>query len=54
VSDAFYCDFCEDFHHGEPAEELFVKRHIDRQGTDLIKVADLCADHAAKVVESDE
>lgn len=44
MSDAFYCDFCEEYHDGEPAEELYRKEHIDRQGTDVIHVADLCED----------
>ena len=57
MSDAFRCDFCpegEQYHDGEPAETLYRKEHIDRQGTDHIKVADLCADCAAKVVDGGE
>lgn len=52
MSDAFYCDFCEEYHDGEPAEQLYRKEHIDRQGTDVIHVADLCADCAAEVVDA--
>ena len=51
MTDAFYCDFCEDFHRGEPDEELFVKRHHDRQGTDVVKVADLCDECAGPIVD---
>jgi hypothetical protein len=43
MAEAFKCDFCGDFKLGEPKEELFKKEHIDRQGTDVIKVADVCA-----------
>lgn len=53
MGDAYRCDFCpeaEQYHDGDPAEQLFIKRHIDRQGTDVIHVADLCPDHAAEVV----
>jgi len=53
MSEAFICDFCaegEQYHEGEAAESLFIKRHIDRQGTDVIHVADLCEGHAEQVV----
>jgi len=53
MSDAFWCDFCEEYGDGEAAETLYRKEHIDRQGTDHIKVADLCADCAAMVVDDD-
>lgn len=53
MSDAFRCDFCpegEQYHDGEPAEELYRKEHIDRQGTDVVHVADLCEGCAQEVV----
>jgi hypothetical protein len=42
VSDAFLCDFCLEYKDGEPAAELYGKRHIDRQGTEHPKLADAC------------
>lgn len=44
MSDAFRCDHCEEYHDGDPAEKLYTKYHIDRQGTDVVHRADLCAD----------
>ena len=49
MTDAYLCDFCNDYHDGDPAEELYRKEHIDRQGTDHIKVADVCTDCAASM-----
>lgn len=43
MSDAFLCDFCGEYYDGEPDKELYEKRMIDRQGTDYVKVADVCA-----------
>lgn len=57
MGEAFRCDFCpegEQYHDGEPAEELFRKEHIDRQGTDVIHVADLCEDCAQEVLGDGE
>lgn len=34
------------YHDGSPEMELYRKEHIDRQGTDEIKVMDLCEDCA--------
>lgn len=42
VSEAFYCDHCEEYKDGTPAEKLYTKNHIDRQGTDHVHRADLC------------
>lgn len=42
MTEAFLCDFCQEFHTGEVELELYKKEHIDRQGTDHVKVADLC------------
>jgi hypothetical protein len=53
MGDAYRCDFCpkgEQFHDGDPAEQLFIKRHYNRQGTDVIQVADLCQEHATEVL----
>lgn len=52
MGDAFLCEMCavenenNAYHDGDPAEKLFRKEVIDRQGTDYIKVADLCEEHA--------
>jgi len=54
VSEAFFCDFCLEYHDGEPEEQLYRKEHIDRQGTDVIHVADLCGECAQEVLPSDE
>jgi len=50
MSDAFYCDRCEEYFDGEPSESLYRKETIDRQGTDYIKVEDLCGDCAETVI----
>lgn len=42
MTDAFKRDVCGVYHDGEPTEYLYRKEVIDRQGTDYIKVADLC------------
>jgi len=49
MTDAFLCDFCNEYHDGEATVELYRKEHIDRQGTDHIKVADACTDCAASM-----
>lgn len=54
MSEAFKCDFCEEFKDGEPAEELFRQEHIDRQGTDNIHVADVCDDCWSDIGGDDE
>lgn len=51
MSEAFKCDRCTEYCDGEPAETLYRKEHIDRQGTDHIKVADLCGPCAADIIE---
>jgi len=44
MTDAFRCDFCGEFYDGDPYAELYEKVHIDRQGTDYPKAADVCVE----------
>jgi hypothetical protein len=50
MTEAFYCDFCQEYHRGEEAESLYIQRHIDRQGTDVIHVADACEECVKEIV----
>jgi hypothetical protein len=43
MSDAFFCDDCGEYSDGSPAEKLYVKRYHDRQGSETVLRAELCA-----------
>jgi len=51
MSEAFYCDHCDEYHDGDPTESLYRKEVIDRQRTDYIKVADLCDECSELMLE---
>lgn len=49
MTDAFRCDVCLEFFRGDSHTELYEKRHQDYQGTEHVKVADVCSGCAADI-----